>query len=82
MSVVRAHVGEPIFYNGVDMLISDISGYKLYCETRKLDIPAGHYHVRVFTTYEWAKDPEAEQNKMELFLTPSELEKLRQSLTA
>ena len=64
------------------MLINDTSGYKLYCETRKLDIPAGHYHVRVYTTYDWAKDPEAEQNKMELILSQAELENLRQSLTA
>jgi hypothetical protein len=64
------------------MLINDTSGYKLFCETRKLDIPAGHYHVRVFTTYEWAKDPEAEQNKMELILSATELEQFRQSLTA
>jgi len=64
------------------MLINDTGGYKLYCETRKLDIPVEHYHVRVYTTYDWAKDPEAEQNKMELILSQAELEKLRQSLAA
>jgi hypothetical protein len=64
------------------MLISDTAGYKLYCETRKLDIPADSAYVRIYTKYEWAKDPEATQNKLELVLSLDELEKLRQSLSA
>ena len=80
MSVVRAHVGEPNF-KGKKMLISDTAGYKLFCETRKLDIPTDSAYVRIYTKYDWAKDPEATQNKLELVLSLDELEKLRQSLS-
>jgi len=64
------------------MLISDNAGYKLYCETRPLEISSDTFHVRIFTTYEWAKNPTAEQNKMELIMSSAELANLRQSLTA
>jgi hypothetical protein len=64
------------------MLISENAGYKLYCEVRKLDIHPQDNHIRIYSTYEWAKNPEAEQNKIELFLSDNELELLRNSLTA
>lgn len=64
------------------MLISDNAGYKLYCETRPLEVVSGTLHVRIFTTYDWAKNPDAEQNKMELILSLEELANLRQALTA
>jgi len=64
------------------MLISDTAGYKLYCETRPLEALADSFHVRIFTTYAWAKNPDAEQNKLELILSAKDLENLRQSLTA
>jgi hypothetical protein len=64
------------------MLVSENAGYKLYCEVRKLDIHPQDNHVRIYTTYDWAKNPDAEQNKLELFLNDKELETLRQSLTA
>jgi hypothetical protein len=63
------------------MLINSNAGYKLYCETRKLEVPSDSFHVRIFTTYDWAKNPDAEQNKMELILSEQELENLRQSLS-
>ena len=63
------------------MLITESQGYKLFCETHKVDYPADTYHVRIFTTYEWAKDPEATQNRIELFLTSSELEALKSTLS-
>jgi hypothetical protein len=64
------------------MLVSENAGYKLFCEVRKLDIHPQDNHVRIYTTYDWAKNPDAEQNKLELFLSDKELETLRQSLTA
>ena len=64
------------------MLVSENAGYKLYCEVRKLDIHPQDNHVRIYTTYDWAKSPEAEQNKLELFLSDEELATLRQALTA
>jgi hypothetical protein len=64
------------------MLVSENAGYKLYCEVHKLNVQPQDNHVRIYTTYEWAKNPNAEQNKLELFLNDKELETLRQSLTA
>jgi len=64
------------------MLINDNAGYKLFCETRPLEVLSDSFHVRIFTTYDWAKNPEAEQTKMELILSSKELENLRQALTA
>jgi hypothetical protein len=64
------------------MLISDNAGYKLFCETRPLEIVSGTFHVRIFSTYDWAKNPDSEQNKIEMILSLDELEKLRQSLIA
>ena len=62
------------------MLVSNNAGYKLYCEVRKLDVHPQDNHVRIFTTYDWSKNPEAEQNKIELFLSDIELDALRQAL--
>ena len=64
------------------MLVSNNAGYKLYCEVRKLDVHPQDNHVRIYTTYDWSKNPEAEQNKMELFLTDAELASLKRALTA
>mgnify|MGYP000382454486 CR=1 FL=1 len=62
------------------MLVSENAGYKLYCEVRKLDIHPQDNHVRIYTTYDWAKNPDAEQNKLELFLSDIELDALKQAL--
>jgi hypothetical protein len=62
------------------MLVSENAGYKLYCEVRKLSVPPQDNHIRIYTTYDWSKNPEAEQNKLELFLSDNELEMLKQSL--
>jgi hypothetical protein len=64
------------------MLVSENAGYKLFCEVHKLSVQPQDNHVRIYTTYDWAKNPNAEQNKLELFLSDKELEALRQSLTA
>ena len=64
------------------MLVSDNAGYKLYCEVRKLDVHPNDNHVRIYTPYDWAKTPEAEQNKLELFLNDGELETLTKALVA
>jgi hypothetical protein len=63
------------------MIVSDNAGYKLLCETRKLDVPNGSNYVRIYTVYDWAKDPKAEQNKLELILTDEELVEFRKALT-
>jgi hypothetical protein len=63
------------------MLVSENAGYKLLCETRKLDIPNGSNYVRIYTVYDWARNPSAEQNKLELILTDEELVEFRKALT-
>lgn len=63
------------------MLITENQGYKLFCETHKVDYPDDTYHVRIFTKYDFSKTPEAEQTKMELFLSSAELAALRDILT-
>jgi len=63
------------------MLVTEAQGYKLFCETQKIDFPPDTYYVRIFTKYEFAKNSDAEQTKIELFLTKSELDNLRQMLT-
>ena len=63
------------------MLVSENAGYKVMCETRKLDIPQGSNYVRIYTLYDWAKNPETEQNRLELILTDEELAEFRKALT-
>jgi hypothetical protein len=64
------------------MLITENQGYKLFCETRKVETPEDKYYVRLYTKYDFAKNPDREQTKMELFLSSKEIEKLIQSLTS
>ena len=63
------------------MLVSENAGYKVMCETRKLDVPQGSNYVRIYTLYDWAKNPETEQNRLELILTDEELAEFRKALT-
>ena len=64
------------------MLIRENQGYKLFCETRKVEIPEDTYYVRLYTKYEFAKNPDREQTKMELFLSTDEIQTLIKSLTS
>ena len=63
------------------MIVSENAGYKLMCETRKLDVPHGSNYVRIYALYDWSKNPDAEQNKLELILTDDELVEFRKALT-
>jgi hypothetical protein len=64
------------------MLVSNSAGYKVFCETKHIDVLPGHYHVRVYSTYEHSKDPEYQQSKFDMVLSATELEQFRQALTA
>jgi hypothetical protein len=64
------------------MLISNSAGYKVFCETKTIDALPGHYHIRVYSTYEHSKEPDYQQTKFDMVLSQSELEQFRQSLTA
>jgi len=63
------------------MLISENAGYKQFCEVRKIESQPGSNYVRIYTTYEWAKDPSQEQTKIELFLSDEGLANLQKSLS-
>jgi hypothetical protein len=64
------------------MLVSNSAGYKVFCETKPVDVFPGHYHVRIYSTYEHSKEPEYQQSKFDMVLSHTELEQFRQSLTA
>jgi hypothetical protein len=62
------------------MLITEAQGYKLYCEVTPVDFPPGVFRVHIYTRFDWAKDPEAIQTKMELFFNQAELESFKLAL--
>jgi hypothetical protein len=62
------------------MLISDNAGYKIFCDVRKTPIKPNDNYVRIYTKYDFAREPNAEQTKIELFLNDAELEALRKAL--
>jgi hypothetical protein len=62
------------------MLISENAGYKQFCECLPVKSQPGLNYIRIYTTYDWAKDPTQEQTKIELFLSDEGLAALRQSL--
>ena len=64
------------------MLVSNSAGYKVFCETNPIDALPGHYHVRMYSTYDHAKDPNEQQTKLDMVLSSMELEYLRLSLNA
>jgi hypothetical protein len=62
------------------MLISDNAGYKLFCDVRKTPVKPNDNYVRIYTKYDFAREPEAEQTKIELFLSDEQLVALREAL--
>ena len=63
------------------MLISNTAGYKVFCETKRIDALTDSHHVRIYTTYDQAIDPEYQQNKLDIILSSLELEYLKLSLS-
>ena len=63
------------------MLISTTAGYKVFCETKPIDALPDSFHVRVYTTYEHSKEPDYQQNKLDIILNSMELEYLMLALT-
>ena len=64
------------------MLVSNSAGYKVFCETKHVDVLPGHYHIRIYTTFDQSKDPDYQQSKFDMVLSQTELEQFRQALTA
>ena len=64
------------------MLVSNSAGYKVFCETKHVDVLPGHYHIRIYTTFDQSKEPNYQQSKFDMVLSQIELEQFRQALTA
>lgn len=60
-------------------LLSEAGGVQTYIEARTLDIPSHRdwTAVRIFSVAEWARNPDNEQTKLELFLQPEEFANLK-----
>lgn len=60
-------------------LISDAGGVKTYIQARPLETKShqGWTQVRIFTKADFARDPDYEQTKVELFLQPEEFANLK-----
>ena len=65
----------------MQVLITEAQGYNLFCDITPVDFPPGVYRIHIYTRFAWAKDPEAIQTKMELFLDENEIEALKLALT-
>ena len=63
------------------MLISNSAGYKVFCEINLVEVLPDHYHVRVYSTDEHAKEPGKQQPKFDMIMSLADLEQFRQSLT-
>jgi len=62
------------------MLIADNAGHKVYCEYRKIHVGENNNYIRFYSVFDYSRDPEYKQTKLELFLTDAELETLKQTL--
>lgn len=60
--------------------ISDSGDYKVFVEVNEYLRSNGNVHVKFLTKWEKAKNPEEEQTKFQMILSPQELENLRSLL--
>lgn len=60
-------------------IISQAGGVNTYVTAQPLSNSQhqGWTHVRIFTTADFSRDPDYEQTKVELFLTPGEFANLK-----
>ena len=61
-------------------LISDNGGYQVYAELRDYARSNGNRQLRFITVWDNAKDPEGEQVKFEMILTPEQRKLLKEVL--
>jgi hypothetical protein len=62
------------------MLVSNNAGYKVFCETKHIEALPGHYHIRIYSTYDHSIDPVFQQTKLDMIVSSVELEYLLLSL--
>ena len=57
--------------------LSTVDGYHTYAYFEPVNHPAGYHSLRVTSQWETAKDPDAEQTKFNMLLSPEALNNLR-----
>ena len=57
--------------------LSNVDGYHTYGYFEPVNHPAGYYSLKVTSQWETAKDPEAEQVRFTMLLSPAALNNLR-----
>ena len=57
--------------------LSNVDGYHTYGYFESVNHPAGYFMLKITSQWETAKDPEAEQTKSSLLLSPEALNNLR-----
>ena len=57
--------------------LSNVDGYHTYGYFESVQNPQGYYSLRITSQWETAKDPEAEQVRFTMLLSPDALNNLR-----
>jgi hypothetical protein len=57
--------------------LSNVDGYHTYGYFESVSNPAGYHSLRITSQWETAKDPDAEQVKLTMLLSPDALNNLR-----
>lgn len=57
--------------------LSNIEGYHTYGYFESVNHPAGYYSLKITSRWETARDPDAEQVKYTMLLSPEALNNLR-----
>jgi hypothetical protein len=57
--------------------LSNIDGYHTYGYFEPVDHPLGYYSLKITSQWETAKDPDAEQVRFTMLLSPDALNNLR-----
>jgi len=57
--------------------LSNVDGYHTYAYFEQVNHPAGYFNLKVTSQWETAKDPEAEQVRFNILLSPDALNNLR-----
>jgi hypothetical protein len=60
--------------------LSVVDGYHTYAYLEPANHPVGYYGLKITSQWETAKDPEAEQVKFTMLLSPDALTKLKDLL--
>ena len=58
--------------------LSNVDGYYTYASLEPIQHPQGYHSLKVTSQWETAKDPDAEQVKVNLLLSPEALNNLRE----